>query len=260
MVSLTITPPRLVWPNDYGDNNSNNDNINGSDQRDTIFGGLNDDKIDGKNADDFLYGEHGKDDMSGSGGNDYMDGGDDDDTMSGGDNTDWMFGGDGNDKMDGGNHQDTLFGGSMDDELKGGFGDDRLYGDAGADTLDGEEGNDKINGGLDKDSLTGGPGNDIFVFANPDDSTINDFDEIQDFTAGDKIDLRPIDAKANTPVDDAFNSTLQTGTGAPATLAQSRLYYDTANNELYGNVTNDQTPDFMIHVGYNNFTAADIFF
>jgi len=260
MVTFTIKPPNTVWPNDTGHDNSNNDDITGSNFRDTIFGGLDDDKIDGKNADDFLFGQHGKDTMFGGGGNDYMDGGDDDDTMSGGDNTDWMFGADGNDIMDGGNHQDTMFGGSMDDDLKGGFGDDRLYGDAGADKLDGEEGNDLINGGLDKDSLTGGPGNDVFVYTDPTDSTVTDFDEIQDFAAGDRIDLRPIDAKANTPADDAFNGTLLTGAGAPATLAQGRVYYDTANNELYGNVTADNTPDFMIHVGYAAFGAGDMLF
>jgi Ca2+-binding RTX toxin-like protein len=259
MVNFTIIPPNTVWPFDQGHDNSNNDDIVGSNQRDAIFGGLDDDKIDGKNADDFLYGEHGKDTMLGGGGNDYMDGGDDDDDMSGGANADWMFGGEGNDTMDGGNHQDTMFGGGMNDDMKGGLLGDRLYGNSGEDTLDGEEGNDQINGGADKDTLTGGPGNDTFVYTDPTDSTVTDFDEIQDFAAGDKIDLRPIDARANTPADDAFSGTLLTGAGAPATLAQARLYYDTTNNELYGNVTADTTPDFMIHVGFVGFDSGDLF-
>ena len=68
-------------------------------------------------------------------------------------------------------------------------------------------GNDGINilgGGLGADILTGGGGNDIFLYHNVAESTAAATDRILDFTSGDKIDLRTIDARTNSAGNDAF--------------------------------------------------------
>jgi Ca2+-binding RTX toxin-like protein len=260
MTTRTLTSPRNVWPHDYGDDNNGNDLITGTGNRDIIFTGQGDDIVNAQGGDDLVYSGHDNDTLNGGFGNDVLVGEDGDDKINGEANVDTLFGYDGNDSLNGGDHNDFLFGGSMADTLDGGTGDDRLYGEEGSDTLKGGEDNDSLNGGTEQDLLTGGLGNDVFVFANVNDSTLTNPDKILDFATGDRIDLSPIDAKDNTAADDAFNSLITKATGAPVTLAQGALYYDTANQDLYGNVSNDTTADFMIHVGRTDVTAVDFIF
>lgn len=66
------------------------------------------------------------------------------------------------------------------------------------------EGNDKITGGENQDVLTGGKGNDIFIFKSITDTLPNLGDIITDFTKGDKIDLKLIDANVDLAKDQAF--------------------------------------------------------
>jgi Ca2+-binding RTX toxin-like protein len=61
--------------------------------------------------------------------------------------------------------------------------------------ITGSQGADRLQGGLGGDTLRGGAGNDVFVYRSVSDSPAGgDRDGIQDFTAGDKIDLSAIDA------------------------------------------------------------------
>jgi Ca2+-binding RTX toxin-like protein len=258
MVTRTLSPNRNIWPDDWGDDNSNADNITGTNGRDLIFGGLDNDQLDGLDGDDLIWGGHGDDQITGKGGNDYISAGDANDTVTGGPQQDILLGDEGDDDLDGGTQNDIVFGGTMNDTVKGGDGADELYGQEGQDSINGGEDVDRINGGLDKDVLTGGPDNDRFIFTNTEDSTLTEFDEITDFDPGDRIDLSTIDANASAAGNQAFNGTIIVGAGPPVTLAVGRLYYDTTNQDLYGNATVDQDPDFRIHVGVATLVAADI--
>jgi Ca2+-binding RTX toxin-like protein len=80
-----------------------------------------------------------------------------------------------------------------------------LYGGAGNDVLTGGAGNDMIYGALRGDTLTGGAGNDTFVYRSVADSNSTERDGIQDFNAGDLIDLSFIDADTVTAGNQAFD-------------------------------------------------------
>jgi Ca2+-binding RTX toxin-like protein len=81
----------------------------------------------------------------------------------------------------------------------------RLFGGAGNDTITGSAGNDILSGGLGGDSLRGGAGSDTFLYRSVlDSSAQGDRDSIQDFTAGDRIDLSAIDGISGGG-DDAFS-------------------------------------------------------
>jgi Ca2+-binding RTX toxin-like protein len=122
-----------------------------------------------------------------------------DDKLVGGEGKNVIIGGPGNDKIVGGPGNDILIGGPGDDKIVGGAGNDILIGGPGDDTLIGGEGNDRIVGGAGNDTLIGGPGGDkltggsgenVFVYENPEDSTLEDWDRITDFTQGsDTLDL-----------------------------------------------------------------------
>ncbi len=81
----------------------------------------------------------------------------------------------------------------------------RLFGGAGDDVITGGAGNDLIFGGLGTDTLTGGAGADTFRYQSAAESTTNGRDGIQDFGAGDTIDLSRVDAISGTPGNDAFH-------------------------------------------------------
>jgi Ca2+-binding RTX toxin-like protein len=80
---------------------------------------------------------------------------------------------------------ETVIGGSQDDvitvtgpvgaRLEGGAGNDRLYGG---------DGNDTLIGGTGFEIMRGGAGADLFVFASIQDSPVNGYDWIEDFTPG----------------------------------------------------------------------------
>jgi Ca2+-binding RTX toxin-like protein len=65
-----------------------------------------------------------------------------------------------------------LFGSSSDNILKGQGGHDSLYGFGGVDTLYGSSGNDLLNGGVGADTMYGGTGNDNYVVDNVGDQVI----------------------------------------------------------------------------------------
>lgn len=90
---------------------------------------------------------------------------------------------------------DLLLGGAGDDELLGGAGFDVLRGGAGDDVLAGEWGRDVLLGGAGTDALSGGAGADVFRFATAAEiGRGSGADVISDFGAGDRIDLRSVDA------------------------------------------------------------------
>ncbi|QRE78352.1 type I secretion C-terminal target domain-containing protein (plasmid) [Methylobacterium aquaticum] len=178
-------------PNDVGitaTGTSANEQINGSNSRDTLSGGA---------GDDTLYGNDGADSLSGSTGNDYLYGRNGNDTLSGGDGRDRIEADAGDDLLDGGNGDDSLYGGAGNDTLIGGIGDDYLDDSEGANSLSGGDGDDTFanvsygtsTGGV--DTLSGGAGRDTYqisgstAYFNPTNLKI---DIITDFAAGDSGD------------------------------------------------------------------------
>jgi len=135
-----------------------NDVLDGENGNDTLNGDAGDDNIQGAAGNDMAYGNTGNDILSGGANNDVLFGGDGEDSLLGGNNFDRLYGGAGNDFLDGGNNTDILEGGAGDDELHGGAGNgnDRLEGQTGNDTLDGGGGNDLLLGGDGDDELRGG--------------------------------------------------------------------------------------------------------
>ena len=145
------------------------ENIEGSNQGDTIITGSGNDVINGLNGADVIVSGAGDDMVDGGNGRDIIDGGLGDDTLFGGSHKDQITGGAGDDEIHGGRGQDiidgglgndTLFGGSHKDQITGGAGDDEIHGGRGQDIIDGGLGNDTLFGGSHKDQITGGAGDD----------------------------------------------------------------------------------------------------
>jgi VCBS repeat-containing protein len=81
----------------------------------------------------------------------------------------------------------------------------RLFGGEGQDVLHGGRGDDLIYGNGHADTLYGGGGNDVFRYQSLEDSlSTGNRDGIQDFSAGDLLDLSRIDADVHTAGDQAF--------------------------------------------------------
>jgi serralysin len=138
----------------------------------------------------------------------------------------------------GGSARDLLIGNDVANVLKGLAGDD---------VLRGLGGNDKLAGGAGADELTGGAGRDTFVFGE-----LGTGDRITDYTAGDKIDLRPIDAVAGG----ADNKFAFIGGGAFTEKAGELRY---ADGLLQGDTNGDGIADFaVVLTGAPGLTAADI--
>ncbi len=116
-----------------------------------------------------------------------------------------------------------------------------LTGNAGSNYLWGNDGNDTLTGAGGKDFLFGGNGNDLFVYQHPDDSAPLDYDVIDGFTAGDKIDLSALDANAALAGDQAFIFI----TGQFHGLAGELHYFAGA---IEGDVDGDGAADFYITV------------
>lgn len=151
IINVKIDGPSIS----YVDAGSGNDVINGSEDRDIIFGGSGDDTINGNGGDDWLNGGPGNDNINGNNGLDLIVGGDDNDVLTGGAHADSIYGGKGN---------DILWGGVESDHLYGGEGNDELHGDveSSIDYLYGGKGNDTIYG-YDGDILVGGAGDDHII-------------------------------------------------------------------------------------------------
>jgi Ca2+-binding RTX toxin-like protein len=99
---------------------------------------------------------------------------------------------------------------SLNNTITGDAGDNHLFGFGGNDKLSGLGGNDILEGGSGFDFLWGGAGNDKFVAENSaskEQTKVGavSMDVIFDFAAGDKIDLRQIDANAALAGQQVFN-------------------------------------------------------
>lgn len=139
---------------------------------------------------------------------------------------------------------------SADDAIFGAAANDTLSGGKGSDYLSGEGGNDKLSGGIGGDELAGGAGNDTFVFAAVADSKpgAGNFDTIDDFAAGDKIDLSDIDANTNHFGNQAFGFVAAQDSGAQA--YKVTWYQDTLNGQTIVQADNNgnTVADVEIHL------------
>jgi serralysin len=144
---------------------------------------------------------------------------------------------------------ENAVGGSARDVLWGNEVANRLEGLGGNDVLDGFEGNDTLIGGTGSDDLTGGAGNDTFVFG-----ALELSDVIRDFAAGDRIDLRGIDANAGRGSDQAFAFI---GNSAFHNIA-GELRYD--GTTLSGDVNGDGVADFSVAIANHAVLTTGDFF
>lgn len=148
--------------------------------------------------------------------------------------------------------------------LTGNAGANTLSGLAGNDTILGGGGNDRIIGGAGMDIMTGGTGADTFAFGATDFSsrTGTNADRITDFTAGDKIDLRAIDALVSAsgygaPGDQAFHFIGSNGFHNH-TGAELRYAVTGGNTYIYGNMNGDTTADWSIRLdGVHTLSSPD---
>ena len=154
----------------------------------------------------------------------------------------------------------NVTGTSADDAIFGAANDDVLNGGKGSDYLSGGAGNDKLTGGTGGDELAGGPGNDTFVFADVADSKpgAGNFDTIDDFTAGDKIDLSAIDANTQHHGDQDFGFVAAQTAGVQA--YKVTWHQDTVNNQTIVQADNNgnAVADVEIHLaGLQTLTAGN---
>jgi serralysin len=147
----------------------------------------------------------------------------------------------------------NLYGNEFGQKMVGNEGVNLLRGFGGNDKLYGYGGNDKLDGGTGNNVLTGGAGTDRFIF-----SYLGVSDKITDFTPGEKIDLRGIDANAGLAADQAFN---WIGDNAFSnTAGELRTYVSNGVNYLAGDVNGDGIADFLINVGTHQLVSTDILF
>ena len=159
-----------------GDTLTGIDNIEGSNQADTLTGNSNKNKLFGLDGADVIAGGDGNDLIEGGAGSDNLDGGGDRDVLSYANSAagvtinlsnNTASGGDAQgdtianfENVVGSNQNDTLTGDSQSNYLFGLAGDDILNGEDGRDVLVGGDGNDTLSGGADNDTLRAGDGND----------------------------------------------------------------------------------------------------
>ena len=146
-------------------------------------------ELQGTEQSDSIVGGNLNDILSGGAGFDFIDGKDGNDIIQGGDNIDFLMGGKGNDIISGDGGDDFILGGAGDDIIEGGAGKDFIIGGAG---------DDVITGGAGQDNLFGGEGKDTFVLEFFDNSadTINDFNVDED-----NIVIKGVDADAEVTYD-----------------------------------------------------------
>ena len=204
------------------------DTLLGNGGRDTLLGGADDDRLEGGNGRDKLHGNDGNDDLFGGSGHDVLVGGNGRDDLRGGADRDKLYGNSGNDRLFGDTDRDILKGGSGDDHLNGGDHNDVLNGGIGRDTVEGGRGNDVLKGGL---------GSDIFVFENG-----HGRDRIADFNARsqwEKIDLSGVSGFDNfQDVRDAASQrnghvTIDTGADSSILVMNVSLRHLDANDFLF---------------------------
>ena len=123
----------------------------------------------------------------------------------------------------------------------------RIFGGAGDDSLAGGAGADLITGGLGADTLRGGGGNDVFRYDGAAGSTPTATDTIEDFAAGDKVDLSRIDADTSQAGDQAFSFIDTAAFGNHA--GELRVENMSGTNWLVqGDTNGDGTADFELLV------------
>ena len=166
-----------------------------------------------------------------------------------------------------GSGDDVLIGSAVANTLRGGAGSDVLNGAGGADLLVGGTGSDVLDGGGGADVLIGGTGADVFRFASASASAPGAADVIRAGTgaiafegagnaAGDRIDLRAIDANLGLDGDQSFVFGTQRGAG--------RLWVETVGTDTHvrGNIDDvaGAEIDIVIEDGgvpASAYTAAD---
>lgn len=138
----------------------------------------------------------------------------------------------------GGRGNDKLVGNGVGNRLDGGAGSDRLYGGGGTDVLDGGPGVDR---------LIGGSGGDRFLFDDGDSGIGSLRDRILDFdaSAGDRIDLRQIDAHSGIAGDQAFVWKAAATLGGAAQLG---FYRSGGNTIIRGSTDGDAAAEFEIQL------------
>ena len=124
----------------------------GSDEGETLSGGVIHDRLYGMAGTDTLKGEAGDDYLEGGSGKDQLDGGGDNDTLLGGVGDDVLIGGAGNDVLEGGTGNDTY-------SFEGNFGYDTIQDSDGKGTVEVDgapmAGGEKITEGVYRDAATG---------------------------------------------------------------------------------------------------------
>ncbi len=114
---------------------SNNISINCFSKQPVQFGTSSDDQLDGNNARNVIYGLTGDDAIRGGKGGDFLCGENGNDTLYGEEGNDKLYGFSGNDEIHGGPGNDNLRGGSGADNLTGGTGADSFDCGTGIDTI-----------------------------------------------------------------------------------------------------------------------------
>ncbi|HYI39771.1 MAG TPA: hypothetical protein VE053_05575 [Allosphingosinicella sp.] len=137
----------------------------------------------------------------------------------------------------------------------------RIFGGAGDDDLSGGGGDDLISGGLGADGLRGGGGGDVFRFDGVAESTPTAIDRVEDFAAGDKVDLTRIDSDMNQSGDQAFSFI---GGGAFGNHAGELRAENVAGSTwlVQGDTDGDGDPDFellLVVTDSHPITAGDFF-
>jgi Ca2+-binding RTX toxin-like protein len=153
----------------------------------------------------------------------------------------------------------TILAGAGEDRLTGGAKGDHISGGAHSDLLEGGGGNDTLIGGAGGDTLRGGTGRDTFRFEEGD-SFYGECDFIHDFTVGDRIDLRAIDADTTKAGDQAFvfigNAAFSNVAGQLRVSAEGFPW----QLRIEGDTNGDGVADFLLIAGRPDmtlFTASD---
>lgn len=226
----------------------------------------------------------GNDKLVGLKGPDFLFGGSGDDTLDGGKGADRMEGGSGNDDYIVDNVSDTVIESfnegndtvtsrvnyTLPDNVENliligkgklkGIGNslnNSLIGNTGKNTLTGNEGNDTLLGGMGADKLIGGEGADSFVYGTIKETGLNakTRDVITDFSKGDKIDIKALDANMIKEGIQPW-SFVNTFTGVPGQIS-----FDKAHHLVLFDQDGNKSADFSIELtGVASLVDTDFIF